>query len=356
MSGMSGLRHRLVLLALAGSLAACSGGEAPRATPAFAPLDLVVVASGEDDAGRGWDGVVEAVRQATLTAQTPGRVAEVHRDVDDRIAEGELLARLDDVEQAAGAKRARANLRAAEAALAEAETRHRRHAALAERQYVAEALMDEVRTARDAARAAGDAARAALAEAARQVDYTTIRAPFAGLVATREVEPGESVLVGRALMTVFAPEALRIEVELPQSAAAAIGTRAQVRLDDGRALAAARVTVFPHADTRTHAIRVRVDLPPLEQPPRPGTSARVHFPGVRGTAWPRVPAAALVRRGEVVAVYVVADGRPSLRQIRLGAAHGETVDVIAGLRVGEAVARDPLAALRALAAARAQGD
>jgi hypothetical protein len=76
---------------------------------------------------------------------------------------------------------------------------------------------------------------------------------------------------------------------------------------------------------------------------------RVWLPTTQGAAGRLfVPAAAIVRRAEMSAVYVVdAKGVPALRQVRLGRAEGETVEVLAGLSAGERVALDPQAAARA---------
>ena len=211
--------------------------------------------------------------------------------------------------------------------------------------------------ARDSAAAARDAARAQLANAGQQTEYTTVRAPYAGIVATRDVEPGESVGIGQTLMTVFAPGALRIEVSVPQSEAEAVRANpaAVVTFDDGRRIDAADVIVFPAADASTHAVRIRVQLPALDVPPQPGLTAKVVFPAVKGAAFPRVPASALLRRGEVTALYVLSDGRLSLRQVRVGDAAGDQVDVISGLKPGERIATDPVAAQQALVAARKDG-
>ena len=297
------------------------------------------------------------MQQATLSAQTNGRVVAVARDVNDRVAAGDVLVRLSAVEQQSGVDAARAQLRAAEASATEAEANYRRFANLAKDQFVSRAQLDQARMARDSAAAARDAARDQLANAGQQADYTTVRAPYAGIVATRDVEPGESVGIGQTLMTVFAPGALRIEVSVPQSEAEAVRANpaAVVTFDDGRRIDAADVIVFPAADASTHAVRIRVQLPALDVPPQPGLTAKVVFPAVKGAAFPRVPASALVRRGEVTAVYVLSDGRLSLRQVRVGDAAGDQVDVISGLRPGERIATDPVAAQQALVAARKDG-
>ena len=173
-----------------------------------------------------------------------------------------------------------------------------------------------------------------------------VRAPFAGLIATRDVEPGEAVAPGQRLLSLYAPGALRIEVQVPQGDAAAIraaGT-AQVQLADGRRLAARAVTVYPSADPLTHTVTVRVQLPVLDRAPAPGMTATVLFavPAVSGAV--RIPAATLVQRGEVSAVYVVTDAGVSLRQLRLGERIGEQIQVLAGLQGDERLAVDPVAA------------
>ena len=340
------------------ALAAC-GGNQPDALPAL-PKDLATVTVSDRSAlpGRGWDGVVEAVRRADLAAQTAGRVSAVAVDVNDHVRAGDVLLRITAVEQDAGANAARAQLAAAQAAATEAEQNYRRYAALAGGQYVSRAQVDQARAARDAATAARNAAAAQLAQANQQSAYTVVRAPFDGVVARRDVEPGETVSPGMPLLSVYAPDALRIEVALPQTRAEAIRrqTAAHVTLGDGRVLTPAAVTVFPAADPRSHSVNVRVLLPAVTPAPAPGTTAKVVFAADAGdsgaSAALRIPAASVAQRGELSGVYVVQDGRLLLRQLRLGARVGEEVEVIAGLKPGEVLARDPAKALQVIAEQR----
>ena len=355
------MKRMVLAVALAASLAAC-GSDKPTALPRLADVPTFVVAAADGAPGRGWDGVVEAVHRSDLSAQTAGRVTAVEVDVNDRVAAGAVLLRISAVEQDAGANAARAQLRAAEASAAEAEQHYRRFAALASGQYVSKAQIDQARAARDSAVAARDAARAVVAQAAQQSAYTVVRAPFAGVVASRDVEPGETVAPGQPLMRVYEPRELRIEVAVPQTRAEAIrrDPRARVVLPGGREVVPVEVTVFPAADAASHSVNVRVRLPDLDPPPAPGTTAKVVFDAEPGNAGDtgarsvRIPLSAVAQHGELSGAYVQQGDRLLLRQLRLGARLGDSVEVISGLQAGDRVASDPVAAMQALAAQRKQ--
>ena len=347
---MKSQARALLVASLALSIVACGGDEAAGDNAPLPKLDTHVVAAGDAQAGRSRDGVVEAVREAALSAQTSGRVTAVDVDVNDRVVAGQILLRLSVVEQQAGVDTARAQLRAAEASAIEAERNHQRFASLSKDNYVSRAQLDQTRAARDAANAARDAARAQLSAAGQGADYTIVRAPYAGIVAARRVEPGEAVAPGQPLLTVYATDDLRIEVQVPQSEADAIRAQpsARVVFDDGVSVDARQVVVYPGADPLSHSVTVRVQLPQMPTPVAPGTTAKVVFPIHGGNKALRVPEKAIVRRGELTGVYVLKDGTLTLRQLRPGAREGDSVEVLAGLRAGDVVALDPEAALQAL--------
>jgi len=344
-----GIRTAL-LTSLALLLAACGSKPEPAADPAPPALETLVAATSGGTGGLQWDGVVQAVEQATLSAQTSGRVAELAADVDVRVARAALLLRLTSVDQRAAADAARAQLRAAEAQLADAASRFQRASELVGRQLLSRDEFDRVQATHNAAIASRDAAAAQLAQAEQQLAYTEVRAPYAGVVAARYVELGETVAAGQPLVTLYAPGQLRLEVQVPQGDADTLRREAAatVTLPDGREVAAAKVIVYPSADPQAHSTTVRVMLPGLTDPPRPGQTAKVRFAGTSGPAGIWLPAGAVVQRGELSACYVVDAGGIVLRQLRLGSRGAERVEVVAGLKPGERIALDPVAALQAL--------
>lgn len=342
----------LLPAALATLLLAACGSEppAPAAAPpvSFQTLEVEPRTSARE---RSWDGVVEAVNQATLSAQTAGRVLELPFDVNDYVEAGQVVVRFTDVEQVSAQRRASAALNAAQADFTEADAAFRRTEELVAKQLLAKAALDQARARRDATRAALEAARAGVSAAGEQVDYTVIRSPYSGILVERHVEVGESVQPGQPLVSGLSLQKLRLAVEVPQSDIAAIREYADatVILPGGGRIAAEKVIVFPYADPATHSFKIRVELPEAETGLQPGMTVKVAFKtGEVQNLW--IPASALVTRSEVTAVYVVgADNRVALRQVRLGHRREGEVEVLAGLAKGDRIAVDPLAALAQLA-------
>jgi RND family efflux transporter MFP subunit len=317
------------------------------ATGTATELLVEIVGAAPAPAERRFDGIVEAVEHATLTAQTAGRVERVERDVGMRADAGDLLVRIRAAEQVAGRAGAEAALRQAVARAAEAQSQYARVKDMYERRVVARATYDSALAARDSTNAQVEAARAGLAAASEGEAYTMVRAPFAGVVTRRHAEPGEAVAPGTPLLEFAALGAQRVLVDLPPESAAQLRARGAASiLYDGRRIASSSVTVYPAADAATGTVRARVNLPADTGGLAPGQHVKVAIAlGERGRL--TVAQSALVERSELRAVYVVDEqGRVSLRQLRVGRREGDRVEVLAGLVAGERVALDPVAAAR----------
>ena len=309
------------------------------------PLSTLTVQYETAPRERVFDGTVEAVNQATVSAQTSGRVAEIFYDVDDFVEAGAPIMRFTDTEQRAALGSARAALEEAQARAAEADSEYARIAAMFENETVARARFEQARANRDAAAARLESARAGVTHAEQQLQYTLVRAPYAGIVSRRHVEVGEIVRPGAPLMSGLSLEQVRVVVDVPQSMLEPIRGigKANVYIGEGKPIAVESLTFFPVADPATNTFRVRASLPAAGVTLYPGTFVKIGFV-VGETKRLLLPATAIVRRSEVTAVYVVGAEAVALRQIRIGRSYGENIEVLAGLEAGEAVAVDPVAA------------
>lgn len=294
------------------------------------------------------DGVVEATRQSTVSAQIAGRVKAIYFDVGDRVGKGAVILRIDEREAEQAAAGSRAELAQAQAALNNARAGYERAKQLFAQKFISQAALDKAKAEFEMAEAQAQASAAGARQSALAQSYTAVVAPYGGVVAARHVELGEMVTVGMPLMTGFDPSELRVIVNLPQNNLAAIGIQPTVSIEVPelqRWLKPASVTVQPVADPRTHSTQVRINLAANEKDVYPGMFVRAHFV-VGSERKLTIPQGAVVKRSEVVAVYVVGeDGMPRLRQVRLGEATDDgEIEVLAGLRAEERIALDPLQA------------
>jgi RND family efflux transporter MFP subunit len=292
------------------------------------------------------DGVVEAANRTTVSAQTQGQVEEVLFDVDDTVEKGQLVVRLKDTEQRARLAQASADQKSAAAQLEQARDEQARIAGLFAKHNVSDSAMDQATADLASAQAGLESATARLEQAKEQLDYTQIRAPYAGIVTHRHVQVGEIATPGAPVMSGVSLEQLRVIVDVPQSVIPSVraGGVARVYLPDGGVVATEAITVFPFADLGSNTFKVRVDLPAPAPSLFPGMYVKTGF-AVGERSELVIPAQAVVQRSEVTGVYTVAeDGLVRFRQIRLGRVLTDGVAVLAGLSEGERVALDPIAA------------
>jgi RND family efflux transporter MFP subunit len=340
-----GRRRALWLSALL--LAYAGYAHADGGTPA-APSAIIEVQTRAVDDVYAADAVIEAVRQATVAAQLPGAVVQILVDAGDRVKKGQVLARIDTRDTDAQVAAGRAGVAQAEANLTQARLNVERTRSLLAQNFVSRAALDKAEADYEAARAAADAARAGRAQADTARSYAELRSPLDGIVTQRLMEPGEIAAPGRGVVAVHDPAALRAVGSVPQGMLAKVtaATRATVELPQlGRSLEVTRITVLPAADARLLSTQVRADLPPGPTAGVvPGMTAKILLP-IGRTQRLVVPESALLRRGELTAVQVVgADGKPRLRQVRLGPPVTGGIEVLAGLADGERIYANALAA------------
>ena len=311
-------------------------------------VPVVTVRAATATAGLLLDGRVEALRQSTIAAQLAGNVLELPVRAGDRVRSGQLLGRIDAREADSGVLRGDAAVAQASAEWRNASLQAERTRELRRQGFVSRAALDVAETQLQATQAGVQQARAARTQARVACSFAELRAPFDGIVLATHVEPGELATPGRPLLTLYQPGAMRASVHVPASSAALAraARETEVQLPDGRWVAATRRTEMPSTDAVSQTNEWRLELPAaIGSALPPGQAVRVRFTGAVDSAAAvpalRVPAGALVRRGELTAVYVVQDGAFVLRAVRAGAQRGDgTVDIVAGLKAGDSIASE----------------
>ena len=320
----------------------------PRLALAALPFSVATVEFRDVDQTYTAEGLVEAVKQATVSSQIAGRIIELKFDVGDYVQKGTVIARIDESvvgQQLAGS---RAQVDQARALLDNARAQYARAKQLFAQKFISQAALDKATAEYKAAQAQASASLAGAGEAAATRRFATIVAPFSGVVSARHIELGEMAQPGKPLLTGFDPKDLRVEVSVPEYKLPAVREQARAMVEIpsiNKWVKATQVTILPAADVKTHVSRVRLALPEEVRDVYPGMFARAHFAVGRAKKL-LVPAQAVLRRSELTAVYVVnAKDQVQLRQVRLGEPAGEAqIEVLAGVVPGEKVALDPVKA------------
>lgn len=349
----------IVLAAAAAALAGCGGGNEAAKTDDRPPVavPLLVVRS---DAGAGavvLPGRVEAREEVTLSSRIAGRLTSLPVAGGSAFREGDVLARFDASEAREALAAAEAAWDAATSRLHVARRQEERFDSLYASKVAALHELEVVRAERQAAEAAERGAAAAVSERRSAVE---VRAPFAGVVVRRRVDPGAEVGPGTPLLDIRSRESGLVVASVPEREDGRLRAGVfAIQIGDGpwRDAVLARADGMVDPVSRTRAARFR---PKGDGGLEAGAFARVRLGGAGGAggagasdgpaarraiasraAEATVPASALVRRGSLSGVYVVREGRARLRWLRLGGMAGADVAVLAGLDPGDSVALAP---------------
>jgi RND family efflux transporter MFP subunit len=328
-------------------------------------------------------GYVVARRMATVSAKITGRVREVLIEEGQRVEAGQVLATLDPVDADAQRELNASQLAAArsqgnqvQARLREAEANAVRLSHLVGQQLVSKAQYDQAVAERDALRAELATARRNAEVAADSlhiadigVDNTIVRAPFSGVITTKDAQPGEIVsplsagggFTRTGICTVVDMDSLEIEVEVGEAFIGRVKPKMRVEATlnaypDWK-IPAEVIAIIPTADRGKATVTVRVALKKKDPRIVPEMGVNVSFldaeaerpsgPAPRPTV--RVPTDAVVEHegGDVVFVVAGEDGdRAERRALKLGRPLGDGREVLSGLSAGETVVLDPPAELQ----------
>ena len=326
------------VLTLALALAGCSGDEPAEAMPSLT-VSLVAPQLREVTREVVASGAVAAWEEVSVGVELSGlRVAAVEVEVGSVVAAGDVLLRVDDRTLASQLAQSDAQVREAQTNLETARRKAARIRELADSQMVALQDAEEAEAARANAEARLNTAVASRDAARVQRDFTVVRAPVAGVVSARSVQPGQVVGAGTELLRLIRDGRLEWRAELAEGDLLRVDAGTPVRVEaPGSGMVEGTVrTVSPGLDAQSRTGTVYVDLP---EPGalRAGMFAQGRLALGRAQAL-LVPGESVVRRDGRAYVFVVdAEGRVRERGVVTGGAHGDMVEVRDGLAQGDRV-------------------
>lgn len=284
-------------------------------------------------------GPVSAWEEMQLGVEVSGlRVTHLLVDVGQQVRKGELLLQLDHRSLDSDLAQANAGLREAEAGAALARSQLARGQQLADSKYISAMSLDELRAGRTQAEARLGTARAARDAVALRRSYADLRAPDAGIISKRLVQPGQVVAAGSELLRLIRQGRLEWRAELAEAELARVkpGDRIQLTTRDGKAVIGQVRAVSPGVDASTRTGTVYADLPD-PQGLQPGTYLQGRIDTGIGQGL-TVPAATVVQRDGHPNVFSVdAKGIAHRVRIRTGGIANGQVEVLEGLKAGDAV-------------------
>lgn len=278
-------------------------------------------------------GQVKAAHTAVVSARVQGEVGRMLAAAGQQVRQGEILAELVSDELGARLRRAEAEFEAASLELERVSSLLGSHAATPRELESAEVRHRST--------------QAAVEEAETFFGYTTVRAPFDGIVTRKHIEAGDLVSPGQPIIALFSPELYRLETRVPESLIALLSVGSEMAFEiDSAHLSGSGVLseLEPVADPLTRTVLVKVDLP--DSPAlRSGQYGRMLLPAGE-TRRLTVPEGSVLKRGQLEYVFVVSNDRARLRLIRTGMLQEGRIEVISGLNEGESIVTDVPSGLR----------
>lgn len=293
------------------------------------------------------DGVIEAVMQSTLSSQIPGRVLSLNVKAGDRVKAGQVLATIDDREAQTGVLRSQAQMQQSDAELRQLQIALKRTQELKTQGFVSSAALDLAEAQYKAAQAGRDSASAATAQAKVTQSFSKVTAPYDAWVLETSVQAGDLAMPGKPLMTVYAPQPLRVVMQWPASQKGSLPKLNDIQIQWGAEnIKPVSMQIMPNADGISQTIGIKLDMPRTGAALNafPGQQVQVRIAGAAQTKG-LVPHSAILRRGEITAVYIAQENGFAMKLVRLGADHGSAgVEIWAGLKEGDLIAVDAVQA------------
>lgn len=320
----------LVAVLLVGLCMSCRRDQAARSESGPISVRLQTIEAKPHVAAEEVIGTVRPKLHSVIEAKISGRIEKMLVVPGQEVKAGELLVQLD-------AREAKARLDQAIAVRQQAENDLKRYEVLRAKQVVTPADFE-------AAQSKAQIAVAAAVEAETNLAYATITAPFEGVITRKLADVGDLAALGKGLLEIEDPHTLQFEAAVPEAVIdhVKLGARFPVHVVSNK-LEGIVSEISPSADVASRTYLVKLDLP-AGTVLRAGQFGRVAIP-VSKTNVLRGPAAAVVQRGQMEFVFVVADKRAQLRIVKTGRRFGNEIELLSGVSAGEQVVTEHTSSL-----------
>ena len=326
---MKSTLHPVLAVAALLSLAACHADRtAPAATAGRGiAAEVLAVTAAPAPVYATVPGTVVSRRRAEISSRLTGYVRSVSVQAGDRVTAGQALLAIDSSDVTG-------QLQQAQAVFDEAQINYQRAGNLYTKGVATKVQLDAATRQYTTAKAALEMAQAA-------VGYADVRAPFAGIIVDKLVDPGDLATPGRQLLVLEDEHALEVQSYVPDEIYGALHAGEEIHFSTEERDYAGRVlSIVAAADPQTHTHLLRLAMPG-EAGLMSGRYVRVHVPVSEQPAI-RIPAEALAERAGITGVFTVeTDGRARFRLVRVGDTDGGLVEIQSGLAAGERIVLRP---------------
>jgi RND family efflux transporter MFP subunit len=269
-------------------------------------------------------GTVRAKTRAMISANMSGRIEEMFAASGQTVQRGDLLMRLD-------AREVQARLDRVTAERDQVEKEYQRFTSLLDQNAVTRQEFEAVESRQRVA-------KAAVNEADTMLGYAQLTAPFDAIITRKLAEVGDLAFPGKPLLELEDPAALRLEAAVPEALLGRVrlGAKLAVRIPAmEQNLEGVVSEIEPAGDPDSRTFLVKIDLPEADGL-RSGQFGRVAVP-VAETSVLRVPASAVIQRGQLEMVFIAANQQAQMRIVRTGKHFGSEIEVISGVTAGEQI-------------------
>lgn len=314
-------------------------------------------------------GYVVARRTATVSSKVTGKVAEIYIEEGQRVEKDQIVALLDDSNTRKSLELSKAELHSAKTQVAETQARLteakltlERNTEMARRQLISAAALDKARADFESLRAQLNSREADIAVSQKRLalqqqnlDDLTLRAPFTGVVISKDSQPGEMIspisagggFTRTGICTIVDMASLEIEVDVNESYIQRVrdGQFVQAVLEayPEWKIPAKVIAIIPTADRQKATVKVRIGFQVSDPRILPDMGVKVAFMNAEPVVEEkpkeplgvRVPITAVRSEGEDKFIFVVKDGVAELRKVTLNASYGTDIYIGSGLRAGE---------------------